>query len=88
MGKCKTANKGAPTPPFPSLQDGEEDDMVWDPIEEIASVEEVLLHLGTSPKSLLDSGQLVDYHQRGWCPLSIGGTTQPPQRIEGTIVFG
>ena len=48
MGKCKTANKGSANSqkdasPFPLSQDGEEGDMVWDPIEEIASVEEVLL---------------------------------------------
>ena len=55
MGKHKTANRGGTNlqkgaSPFPSSQNGEEGDMVWDPIEEIASVEEVLLHLDTSPK--------------------------------------
>ena len=42
------SQKGAT--PFPLSQDGEEDDTVQDPMEEISSTEEVLLHSGTSPK--------------------------------------
>ena len=53
MGKCKTTNKGGAnlqksTSHFPLLQDGKEGDMTGDPIEEIASVEEVLSHLDAS----------------------------------------
>ena len=55
MGKHKTANKGGAnsqkgTSFFPSSQDGEEGDMLWDPKEEIAPGKEVLSHPNTSPK--------------------------------------
>ena len=47
MGKCKTVTKGGinsqkGASPFPSLQDGEDGDVVEDSIEEIVSGEEVL----------------------------------------------
>ena len=38
------------TSPFPSLQDGEEGDMVQDPLEDITSGVEVHLHPNASPK--------------------------------------
>ena len=67
MGKCKTANKEGTNllkgvSPFKSSQDGEEGDVVQDLVEEIASVEEVLLHLDASPKT----------------PSSFGRTCQSP----------
>ena len=56
MGKCKTTNKGGANlqkgaSPFPSLQDGEASDTAQDPVDKIAAMEEVLSHLGTSPKT-------------------------------------
>ena len=54
-GKCKTANKGGTSlqkgAPFPSLEDGEEGDVVWDPIKEIATGKEVLSYPSASPKT-------------------------------------
>ena len=43
-------NSQKSTSPFPLLQDGEEGDVVQDPIEEIASREEVLSHPNAFPK--------------------------------------
>ena len=78
MGRCKTTNKGGTNTqrgasPFPSLQDGEDGDMVQDPVEEIAAMEEVFL---LPPKHLLDLGDLVNCHWRGQYPLSIDEATQ------------
>ena len=61
MGKHKTANKGGTnvqkgTSPFPSSQDGEDGDVVQDPIEEIASGEDAISHTGASPECLSNSG--------------------------------
>ena len=54
--------------------------MVQAPIEEITSREEVLSHPDASQKCLLDLGELVNHHQRGWYPLSIDGTAQIPPK--------
>ena len=43
--------------------------------------------LGTSPQHLLDSGELVNHHQRGQYPLIIDETAPLPPRIKDTIVF-
>ena len=51
-------------------------------------MEDMLFHLGASPKMPLDLGEPVNCHQRGRYPLSINNTAQLPLRIEGTIVFG
>ena len=93
MGKHKTANKGGTNlqkgaSPFPSSLNGEEGDVVQDPMEEITSMEEVLCTQMFPPKCLLDLGELVNHHQRGWYPLSIDKITHLPPRIEGAIIFG
>ena len=81
MRKCKTANKGSANlqkgaSPFPLSEEGEEGNLVWEPIEEIAFGGGAFTPR-CFPKMPFRLGELVNHHQRGWCPLSFDETGSP-----------